>query len=720
MLEAAAREDATVAARVSAMMSMVDQPEISPLVSFDPEADVGEARALLESGAEVETPHGRLRIDRLLSPAARIGDTEVYCATRVEDDETVALKVLVGSPWNAERRRRFRLEAWVQGVCIHPGIAGLLATGSCEVHGHDYPAIVMEFVAGERFDVWAESARPVDVARALAVVGRAVHHANLRGVIHRDLKPANIVVAPDGTPKVLDFGVAGMIDALVESEDGGTGGSRPAASLASEGFAVVGTLPYMAPEQFVPVGRGIDLRTDVYALGCILGEIISGEGPTRYGPADRGEAYRQKLETPAPRRVRAGLPPGLADVFTIACDPDPDRRHESCAEFADEIERALAVRPLRRRPPGVFGQIELFARRRPYTAGLILVAGLFAVTAAGIYVQSQRLLIEQGRLSDQRFDIAWGDAAWLIRDFEQDLLLMRRSTPQRRALVERIRSTLDKLLIDPRSDAALRYDAAYTRARLGELYSIDFGEYETGAEQFRAAISLAEGLDDPRADVLRHWAEFNLTYSIPLEYPDYEARTADVYGGLLELDDVVSVWPEALQWRSKVASYFSRRMLDMGKSAEEIRGVLDGAVADARAAAGMPGVGLRAYRSVAEALYWRAHYEIDLGLIDPEIMIAELDAASEVLRGLGDPYQYEVMIRARELRGRVALDAGRFDDAIGYFNAGGVLARRISNHGPMQKAPFRMREFAAFSAANAALRGAVCIRIVSITILGII
>ena len=309
----------------------------------------------------------------------------VYLGVNVDLEQRVAVKVL--DPVlarNREIRERFLQEARIQIELRHPHIVGVL-TGITE---GPYPAIVMEYVEGRPLDEWLaeRGAMPEEEARQLfRQVLEALDYAHSRGVVHRDLKPGNILVRPDGTAAVTDFGIAKVL-----------GGSR----LTRTG-TVMGTAHYMSPEQVL--GRPVDRRSDIYSLGVTLYEALTGRAPFEGdGDADSDYAIKEAhvhRPPPDPRGFRPDLSPALSDVLVRALDKRPEGRFGSCREFAAALEASGAsADPARdtapdvpRSEPGTDGNsgggpAAALPEGTPGTGGRRLAIGLVALVAIGVVV----------------------------------------------------------------------------------------------------------------------------------------------------------------------------------------------------------------------------------------------------------------------------------------------------------------------------------------------
>ncbi len=308
----------------------------------------------------------------------------VYEAEQSQPRRAVALKLIRSAFASEEERRRFEHEGQVLAWLHHPGIAAVYATGVADSGLGPQPYLAMELVRGERLDEFAHR-RALSAGDRLELVARvcdAVHHAHQKGVIHRDLKPGNILVEESGQPKVLDFGVARITNADLDARTRRTGAGE-----------ILGTLPYMSPEQVLADPAQLDVRSDVYALGVIAYELLTGRRPHEVSSTAIPAAI-QSIVHDRPTSLGAVDRKLRGDVETIvhkAMEKEKERRYGSAAELAADIRRYLGSEPIVARPASLAYQFRKFTRRQrglTVGVGLALLAVLAGLTAFALQARA--------------------------------------------------------------------------------------------------------------------------------------------------------------------------------------------------------------------------------------------------------------------------------------------------------------------------------------------
>jgi WD40 repeat protein/tRNA A-37 threonylcarbamoyl transferase component Bud32 len=348
----------------------------------------------------------------------------VYKARQHYPERVVALKCLLDEGRRGpEHRARFLAEADAIARLSHPHIVQVHTVG--EHQGQ--PFLCLEYLDGGTLGqkVGGRPQPPREAARLVALLARAVQHAHEQGVIHRDLKPANVLLAGDGTPKVSDFGLARF--------------GRPELTATGQ---VLGTPAYMAPEQALGDNASVGPAADVWALGAILYELLTGQAPFR--GVQVLDTLKQVVESEPvpPSRLQPGVPRD-PNVICLKClEKSPARRYASAAELAEDLERFLGSQPIRARPVGRAERLWRWARHNPAlaaaaglaTAALVAVAvvslvfALYAGEAAGDLrdalkgVEAQRdLARDRERLANRRLAENYLDRAQAICELERDI-----------------------------------------------------------------------------------------------------------------------------------------------------------------------------------------------------------------------------------------------------------------------------------------------------------
>jgi tRNA A-37 threonylcarbamoyl transferase component Bud32/tetratricopeptide (TPR) repeat protein len=314
----------------------------------------------------------QLRHYELLGEIGRGGMGIVYKARQRSLDRLVALKTIrSGSYASDEERRRFQVEAQAVARLHHPNIVHIYEVGDADGE----PFLALEFVEGHSLArrLRGVPSGPRTAALLVEKLARAVEYAHGMGVVHRDLKPSNVLVpgtleaALDGcVPKITDFGLAKRLDK--------TGWTRS--------DAVLGTPSYMAPEQAASKPDLIDTRTDVYGLGALLYEMLTGRPPFRAESPFKTLQQVVETEPAKPSLLNPAVPRDLETVCLKCLEKEPLRRYSSAVALAEDLECWLRGVPVQARPVGLLGQFARWYRRRPLWAALIVALFLSLATGA--------------------------------------------------------------------------------------------------------------------------------------------------------------------------------------------------------------------------------------------------------------------------------------------------------------------------------------------------
>jgi TolB-like protein/Tfp pilus assembly protein PilF len=304
----------------------------------------------------------------LLEQIGRGGQGVVFRARQKSLNRIVALKVIGLGQWATKAHlKRFRLEAEAAARLEHPGIVPIHEVG--ERDGSCY--FSMKFVEGGQLDEVVRRT-PMSMRQAaelIAKVARTVHYAHEHGILHRDIKPGNVLLDAKGEPHLTDFGLA----RLVESD-----------STVTRTLEVLGTPSYMAPEQAVGNNAAISSVTDVYGLGAVLYQLLTGQPPFAGGTTYETIKLLLDTEPRQPRLLNPKIDRDLSTICLKCLEKDPKRRYSSALALAEDLERWLKHEPIQARHTGVFARGRKSVQRNPSSA--LLVACLVALAAAAAWI----------------------------------------------------------------------------------------------------------------------------------------------------------------------------------------------------------------------------------------------------------------------------------------------------------------------------------------------
>jgi TolB-like protein/Tfp pilus assembly protein PilF/predicted Ser/Thr protein kinase len=306
---------------------------------------------------------GELGDYELLEEVGRGGQGVVFRARQKSLNRTVALKVISLGQWASKAHvKRFRREAEAAARLEHPGIVPIHEVG--ERDGSCY--FSMQFIEGGQLDEVVRR-EPMPIRRAvelIAKVARTVHYAHDHGILHRDIKPGNILLDQKGEPHLTDFGLA----RLVETE-----------SSITQTLDVIGTPSYMAPEQAVGNNAAVSSATDVYGLGAVLYQLLTGQPPFAGGATYETIKLLLDTEPKKPRLLNPKIDRDLSTICLKCLEKDPKRRYPSALDLAEDLERWLKYEPIVARHTGIVARGRKWVQRNPTSA--LLATSLLALAA---------------------------------------------------------------------------------------------------------------------------------------------------------------------------------------------------------------------------------------------------------------------------------------------------------------------------------------------------
>jgi tRNA A-37 threonylcarbamoyl transferase component Bud32/tetratricopeptide (TPR) repeat protein len=411
---------------------------------------------------------------RVLSEIGRGGMGAVYLAER--DDEhyrqRVAIKLVRFGMDFAEVLERFRRERQFLANLRHPNIAQLLDGGSTE---EGYPFLVMEYVDGPSILDFA-AVQQLDLRRRVELflpVCDAVAHAHRNLIVHRDIKPSNILVAQDGSPKLLDFGIA----RLLEPSEADAGSTL--------------TLRWMTPEYASPEqldGNPVTTATDVYSLAAVLHELLTGHRPVR---AKGGEAPRMSGGS-------SRIPADLETIVMKGLREEPERRYSGVEALHADLNRFLANRPIEARQGAALYRLGKFAARHRLTAAAAVVVALSLGAGTAATLWQARKAAAAGARAEKRFNEVRSLARTFLFDFHDQVLALPNSTGVRERIVQRSLEYLDRLSRDAPEDIGLQRELATAYERTGDLLDSpdrpSLGKSPEARQSWEKAVQILEQL----------------------------------------------------------------------------------------------------------------------------------------------------------------------------------------------------------------------------------
>lgn len=452
---------------------------------------------------------------RIVGKLGTGGMGDVYRASRADEEyqQNVALKLL-RSQDSSFFNTQFRNERQILAGLHHPNIARLFDGGTT---GDGIPYFAMELIEGQPIDRYCDQQElpAVDRIRLFLQIASAVQYAHQRLIIHRDIKPSNILVTRDGTPVLLDFGIAKIIDPA------GAGGAPT--TLTSMRMM---TPEYACPEQVK--GEAITAATDVYSLGVVLYELLTGQRPyriTTHNPLEVARAICEQepkrpssavLQPVEPQRGEQAAPPSapspdaerqkwarllrgdLDAILMKALRKEPERRYATVAELAEDLRRYLDGRPVAaNRDTRTYRARKFLIRHR---AAVTVAALAFVLAVAGVVsiIRAERVARMQQARAEQRFNDVRTLADSLMFDIHDSIRDLPGSTAARKLLVDRALKYLDSLARESAGDAGLQRDLASAYERVGDVQgsprSANLGDTAGAIASYRKAVQIRQAV----------------------------------------------------------------------------------------------------------------------------------------------------------------------------------------------------------------------------------
>ena len=509
--------------------------------------DEVESLLAAEEGADESflnvTPHGALGLEplrrsmigRRCGPYELIeeigigGMGEVYKARRVDDEyqQQVAIKLVHGGPGSSFIGSRLRAERQILASLQHPNIARLFDGGTTE---EGVPYIVMELIDGQPITEYC-ARHNLDIAARLRLfvqVCTAVQFAHQRMVIHRDLKPGNVLVTHDGVPKLLDFGIAKIL------EPGATTGARADLTIAALGIL---TPQYASPEQLL--GEPVTAASDVYSLGVLLYELLTGSRP--YDVPDHAlHEQRVAMLRTEPKRpslvanqdTQRALRGDLDKIALMALRREPERRYGTAEQLAQDVRRYLEKRPVSARTPTMGYLLSRFFARHRLGVSLtaVIVVG-FCVGMVAVLRES-RIAEAHRAQADKRFNDVRKLANALIFDIDTSIKDVPGTGPSRKILIDTALQYLGSLSQDAQGNPELELETAEAYNRLGDIQGSFWAsqdDYAGALASYQKALSLMQSAERSTATRARARDELRLMH---YRLSDLLWVTADVRGSL--------------------------------------------------------------------------------------------------------------------------------------------------------------------------------------------
>ena len=514
----------------------------------------------------------RIGVYQIIEEIGRGGMGEVYRAVRADGQFTkeVAVKLVRGGFDTAFVLERFRTERQILATLDHPNIAHLLDGGTTE---DGIPYLVMELIEGERIDLYCDQQR-LSITQRLQLfrqVCAAVQYAHQRLVIHRDIKPSNVLVTKEGAPKLLDFGIAKILDPTA-GDGGETTLGRPM------------TPEYASPEQIR--GEPITTASDVYSLGVVLYQLLTGRSPYPGETRSPHELARAVCETDPgrpstavlrPQAVRTGdrveqvapeevsrpregspatlhrrLAGDLDNIVLMALRKEPERRYASVEQFGEDIRRHLEALPVAATKGSWSYRAGKFVARHKVSVAATAVVLLALAAGVGATVRAARIARQQAEIAsaeraraEKRFNDVRKLANSLIFEIHDSIQSLPGATPSRKLLLDRAVEYLDKLAQDASGDLNLQRELAWGYQRLaavqGDTSQSNLGQVSAAEISNGKAMALFEAVAKANPRNVTDQLNLAMAYRTRALFDIYEPR------GRAEIDQAIAITGPLMQ-----------------------------------------------------------------------------------------------------------------------------------------------------------------------------
>jgi len=644
----------------------------------------------------------------------RGGMGEVFSAFRSDGqfEQKVAIKLVRTGADSAAVLERFRNERQILAGLDHPNIARLLDGGTT---GDGVPFLVMELVAGTPIDAFCD-ARKLSIPRRLELfrqVCSAVQYAHQHLVIHRDIKPGNILVTEDGTPKLLDFGIAKLVD-----------DSGQVAATQMRSF----TTDYASPEQLR--GDAISTASDLYSLGVVLYRLLTGRSPYRVEPrtpaklanaitntdpdrpstsVTRAEAatsaetsrelapeFFSNARGTTPALLQKKLRGELDDILLKTLRKEPERRYASVEQFSEDIRLYLAGRPVSARKGTWNYRAGKFLRR--HRAGVAAASLVAATLVAGVLVtwREARIAEANRRKADARFNDVRKLANSLVFDVHDKIQNLPGAADSRKLILQKAVGYLDTLAADTQNDPALMRDLVAGYSRIAELegnpYHPNLGNTKAALANYQKSLTLEEALVRMYPDSQKD--QFNLAQLYADLAEVHMAGTGNVPEAIrycdqsmVLFDKLVSSKPNDVAiLKQAISAYVTFGLLRIGNGASGTSGTVESGVAVLEKALAFDQRAIKLETSDVSLVAEEASIDIALG--DAYLKLGNRSFAEQSFHsGLKifealDPKGENVRISLNKAVtttkvGDALMIEGKYADALGYYKEGLALGESL-------------------------------------------